>query len=281
MSSIPFCKFHGFGNDYIVIESRHVEGRDLSALAIAICDRHRGAGADGIAVIDPAADTADFDCEIVNPDGSIAGFSGNGTRCAVAYIYFKNLWSERRLRLRVPSGVKNFQLLEDRGQGNYLFEAEIGTPKFRPDEVPFSDAAGDDVIDRPVDISGRTLLVSGVNTGNPVACVFVDEFPENWRETGRMLESHPLFPAKANIVFVRVVDRQNLELRIWERAVGETSSSGTCVSGAAALAAYKGLTDRKTSVHTEGGITEFMWKETGEIVITGTAELAYCGDWTQ
>src|SRR5215210_5177673 len=104
---IPFCKFHGFGNDYIVIEKGHIpDGTDLSELAEAICHRHTGAGADGIAVIEPSSADADFFCEIVNPDGSIAGFSGNGTRCAVAYLYYKNLFSGENLKLETKSRIK-------------------------------------------------------------------------------------------------------------------------------------------------------------------------------
>src|SRR4029450_13496715 len=110
MTTIPFCKFHGFGNDYIVIEREQIPASlSLSDLALDICDRHTGAGSDGIAVLEKLdGRDADYFCEIVNPDGSVAGFSGNGTRCAVSYLYYKNLWSEPALHLKTRSGVKNF-----------------------------------------------------------------------------------------------------------------------------------------------------------------------------
>lgn len=288
---IPFCKFHGFGNDYIVIEKTAVpDDTDLSALAKAICHRHTGAGADGIAVVSTGSGSdrtlqtrgtsgADFFCEIVNPDGSVAGFSGNGTRCAVSYIYYKDLWAEPHLRLETRSGVKNYQLIKTESPGHYWFEAEIGTPKFASGEVPISTPEPmDSVIDFTVETDGWAFLVSCVNVGNPVACLFVERFPEDWRDVGKALETHRLFPDRANIVFVRVIDKANIELRIWERGVGETSSSGTCVSGAAALSAFTGRTDRKVSVRTEGGTTEFLWRDDGEIVITGRADLAYIGE---
>lgn len=282
MTNIPFIKFHGFGNDYIVIESANIPASvDLVTLGKGICNRHTGAGSDGIAVIANSDDDyADFTCEIINPDGSIAGFSGNGTRCAVSYIYYKKLWNDPALRLQVRSGVKNYRLLEGSSPGHYWFEAEIGQPDFTSAGVPFaSDVSLDTVIDQVVNAEGKDFLISGVNVGNPVACTFVDEFDPEWRRYGKALESHEAFPARANIVFVRVIDRENIELRIWERGVGETSSSGTCVSGSAALSAITGRTGRKVSVHTVGGITEFLWREDGEMLITGRADLAYSGEW--
>jgi len=279
---IPFCKFHGFGNDYIVIEKADIpQATDLSELSKAICHRHTGAGSDGIAVIEKAGTgDADFFCEIVNPDGSIAGFSGNGTRCAVSYIHYKGLWSEPNLSLKVRSGVKNFRLIEEASPGHYWFEAEIGKPDFTSAGVPVrTPQPTDSVIDFRVEADGRTFPMSCVNVGNPVAITFVDNFEFDWRRYGRLLETHKAFPEKANIVFVKVRDRENVDIRIWERAAGETSSSGTCSSGAAVLAAFAGQTGRRVSVHAVGGTTEFLWRDDDEMLITGRADLVYCGEW--
>lgn len=279
---IPFCKFHGFGNDYIVIERDEIPvGTDLYDLARTICHRHTGAGADGIAVIERLENgDADFFCEIVNPDGSIAGFSGNGTRCAVSYIYFKGLWAAPDLSLKVRSGIKSFRLLDEYGPGHYTFEAGIGTPDFTSEGVPVkTPGPQESVVDLPVNALGREFLMSCVNVGNPVAITFVDDFEFDWRGFGIELETHAVFPEKANIVFVKGVDRENIEIRIWERAAGETSSSGTCSSGAAVLSAFIGRTGRKVSVHAVGGTTEFEWRDDGEMLITGRADLSYCGEW--
>src|SRR3954471_22233485 len=131
MPTLPFSKFHGFGNDYIVFDRSSAKGAaTLPELATRMCDRHRGAGSDGLAVLERLdGRVADYSCEIVNPDGSFASFSGNGTRCAVAHLYHKDGWPEEKLRLRTRSGVKNYCLLERRGE-EFLFEAEIGEPKF-------------------------------------------------------------------------------------------------------------------------------------------------------
>lgn len=279
---IPFCKFHGFGNDYIVIPRSDIpEAVDVSELARAICHRHTGAGGDGIAVIDRVeTDEADFSCEIVNPDGSIAGFSGNGTRCAVSYIYYKELWNAPDLRLSMRSGIKNYNLVAQESAGHYVFEAEIGRPDFTSRGVPVdTPKPSDSVINFPVDVAGRRFTMSCVNVGNPVAVTFVDNFGFDWRLYGRELESHNVFPEKANIVFVKVRDRENIDIRIWERAAGETSSSGTCSSGAAVLSAFTGRTSRRVSVHAVGGTTEVLWRDDDEMVITGSADLSYCGVW--
>ena len=282
MKSIAFCKFHGFGNDYIVIERNAIpEGTDLSKLAIAICHRNTGVGGDGIAVIEKldVDDPADFFCEIVNPDGSIAGFSGNGTRCAVSHLYFKEMWRGPALRLKTRSGIKNYTLIERIDDGHYWFEAEIGKPKLGGQDVPIKDATSDPVVDHPIDVEGTTLLFSGVNVGNPVACIFVDSFDLDWRRYGRAMETHPTFPERANIVFVKVVDNENVELRIWERGAGETAASGTCSSGAAVLAAFTGKTGRTVSVLSPGGTTEVHWRNDDEILLTGRADLAFCGEY--
>ena len=282
MNFIPFSKFHGFGNDYIVIERGCITDHTmLPELAIAMCHRNTGVGSDGIAVIekvDPESG-ADYFCEIVNPDGSIAGFSGNGTRCAVAYLFYKKLWREPALRLKTRSGIKNYTLIERVSDGHYWFEAEIGKPKFAPHDVPVKEPSGNSVVDEPIDVEDRTFLFSGVNVGNPVACVFVKEFDTDWRRYGRAMETHEMFPERANIVFVKVLDGENIELRIWERGAGETAASGTCSSGAAVLAAFTGKTGRTISVLSPGGTTEVHWRNDDEILLTGRADLAFEGEW--
>src|SRR5215203_6312930 len=179
MKPIKFCKFHGFGNDYVVIEAAElVRVADLFEFTRNFCQRTTGVGSDGIAVLEKLTGAeADFSCRIINPDGSEAGFSGNGTRCAVAYAFYKNLWSDETLRLRTRSGIKNYRLTEKMADGHYWFDAEIGKPRFASDEIPFVSAQKiEAVIDEPVKIDEQEFLVSCVNVGNPVACVFVENF---------------------------------------------------------------------------------------------------------
>lgn len=281
MTAIPFCKFHGFGNDYIVIERDAIRGKELPLLARDICKRNTGVGGDGIAVLEKSSDAAaDYFCEIVNPDGSVAGFSGNGTRCAVAYLHYKNLWSEKRLRLATRSGVKTYRLLETPIGNEFWFDAEIGAPKFASEEIPVkTPARRDAVVNEPIIVRDKNYGYSAVNVGNPVACIFVDDFDFDWRGLGREMETHEMFPQRANIVFVKVIDKENIEIRIWERGAGETTASGTCSSGAAVLSAFLLKTGRAVNVHSEGGVTHIVWREDDDIVITGSASLAFCGEW--
>lgn len=280
--TVSFCKFHGFGNDYIVIEQDRLPA-DMSLMEFAekICHRHTGVGSDGIAVLSKLDGTeADFHCEIINPDGSVAGFSGNGTRCAAAYLHFRGLWTEPKLRLRTRSGIKNYDLIERIGDATFWFDAEIGKPKFESDQVPvILPTPRPAVVNEQIEINGRVYGFSAVNVGNPVACIFVDTFDLDWRIIGRSMERHAVFPEGVNVVFVRVIDRENIELRIWERGAGETSSSGTCSSGAAVLSSLLLKTERTVSVHSPGGMTKVDWRDDDEMVLTGRADLAFCGEW--
>ncbi|MGI8639394.1 MAG: diaminopimelate epimerase [Pyrinomonadaceae bacterium] len=295
MNSINFCKFHGFGNDYIVIENEELQAvENLGEFAKRICHRNTGVGGDGIAVLKKSENkAADYACRIINPDGSEAGFSGNGTRCAVAYLYYKNLWSDEFLKLITWSGVKNYQLLE-RGQNTFWFRAELGKPNFDLPDSPLLKMISR-VKDKtqpassfPILLPREGLIIDSffVDVGNPVICVFVRDFNPlvsnsgtfSWQQIGQKIESgKEMFPEKTNVVFVKVIDRENIEIRIWERGAGETSSSGTCSIAAAVASAFTGKTERKVSVHAEGGTTEAVWREDGEMLITGRADLAFCG----
>lgn len=293
---INFCKFHGFGNDYIVIENAELaDVSDIGEFSKQICHRNRGVGGDGIAVLERLDDgTADYYCEIVNPDGSIAGFSGNGTRCAVAYLYYKNLFSGENLKLKTKSGIKNYQFLK-REENTFWYLAELGKPKFDLPKTDFlkllpppkNKSQEDSML--PILFPREGLIVSTfyVDVGNPVACVFVADFFESvvnsqefdWRYIGQKLESlTEIFPYKTNVVFIKLIDRNNIEIRIWERGAGETSSSGTCSIAAAVASAFTGKTERKVSVHAVGGTTEAVWREDDEMMITGRADLAFCGE---
>src|SRR5436190_11602673 len=194
---IKFTKFHGLGNDYIVLEAQDLSDvKDLGQFSKRICNRHYGAGSDGIAIVEKLdSSKADFNVRIFNPDGSVAGFSGNGTRCAAAYLYYKGIWSGPDLPLMTRSGLKQFHLIEEFAPGHYSFEAEIGKPLFAGSEVPvLTDGHRDGVVNEPIMLNGREFRFSAINVGNPVACVFVEEFSFDWRPFARSIESHEMFP---------------------------------------------------------------------------------------
>jgi len=290
MSSINFCKFHGFGNDYIVFEAESLRGiSSIEDFARKVCHRNTGIGGDGIAVLEKLENkNADYACQIINPDGSEAGFSGNGTRCAVAYLHYKNLWSDEKLKLETRSGIKNYQILE-REESTFWFRAELGKPQFNLPDSPLLNAILQEK-DETKEASSFSLLLPEigmavgiffVDVGNPVTCIFVEDFDTlDWRSIGQKIEHFTnVFPERTNVVFVKVIDKENIEIRIWERGAGETSSSGTCSIAAAVASALTGKTERKVSVHAEGGTTEAVWREDDEMLIMGRADLAFCGEW--
>lgn len=316
-----FIKFHGFGNDYIVIESSELadlpDAAGLGEFARRICNRHYGAGADGIAVVGPSeVEGADFHVRIFNPDGSEASLSGNGTRCAAACLYYKKLWTAEELRLSTRAGVKLYTLREQIGpDGNegetstpaalseppasaggraeeasgtpavsakrYVFDSELGQPQFDPASIPMTTKEPmARVIDYPLNVAGELFPVTALQMGNPNCCIFVKDFDAlDWRTIGKAIETHEQFPQRTNVVFVRVVDRDTIELRIWERGVGETEASGTCSCAAAVAAMIKDQTERLVTVLMPGGTARIHWRNDDEVVITGSAEVIYVGEW--
>ncbi len=286
-----FIKFHGFGNDYIVIESGDLtlveitSTKQLAEFTRRICNRHYGAGADGIAVVSPSElQGADFHVRIFNPDGSEASLSGNGTRCAAAYLYFKKLWSEPELRLSTRAGIKLYTLRDQTDMGSLVFDSELGQPEFDSASIPMTtEEPLRKVIDYKLEVNGERFTVTALKMGNPNCCIFVDDFEAfDWRKTGRAIETHKQFPDRTNVVFVRVIDRNTIELRIWERGVGETEASGTCSCAAAVATMIKGETERLVNVLMPGGRAKIHWRgdgDDGEVVITGTAEVIYDGEW--
>lgn len=284
-----FLKFHGFGNDYLVIESKHLALAGISAtaelgqFARRICNHHYGAGGDGIAVVSPSeVQGADFHVRIFNPDSSEASLSGNGTRCAAAYLYYKQLWSLAELRLSTRAGIKLYTIREQTDAGHYLFDSELGQPKFDSNSIPMTTGEPmEKVIDYKLEVGGELFPVTALQMGNPNCCIFVDDFEAlEWRLIGKAIETHQQFPERTNVIFVRVVDRKTIELRIWERGVGETEASGTCSCAAAVAAMIKGKTERLVDVLMPGGRAKINWREDdGEVVITGTADVLYEGDW--
>ena len=281
-----FTKFQGFGNDYLVFEAHQLRpDNGLGDFARRICNRHYGAGGDGIAVVErlemPEAEAADFQVRIFNPDGSEAGMSGNGTRCAASYLFFHDLWSNDLVRLRTRNGIKRYTLLERSQHGTFLFKSELGEPRLDSASVPMTTSeALERVIDYPLMVDQETLRVTALQMGNPNCCVFVDDFAAlDWRRLGPLIENHPQFPERTNVIFIRVLDRRNIEERIWERGVGETESSGTCSCAAVVASVINAKTDRAVDVHAPGGLIPIEWRDDGQVVLTGTAAVVYSGEW--
>jgi len=277
-----FTKLHGCGNDYLVIEESDCPGRDLSELARSMCDRHFGAGADGIATVKQADySQEDYDVRIFNPDGSEAEVSGNGTRCVAGYLYYSKQQTRSPLRLHTLSGVKTFNLIQNEGL-KYIFQTDMGAPRLKPAEIPINVSATDSVIDHALIVENKTFQITSLSMGNPHCTIFVQDFDQiDIEATGRKLESHVAFPNRTNVEFVRIIDRSNIEARFYERGAGITLSSGSSSCASVVASILNGFTDRRVHVHTLAGILVVDWQEGGSVLLTGPTEVVYDGSWLE
>ncbi|HWN99617.1 MAG TPA: diaminopimelate epimerase [Blastocatellia bacterium] len=290
MNDIRFTKLQGMGNDFLVVEVSDValldhgsEGVLPAELAIKMCSRNYGAGADGLVFVSPSsAAAADFASRIFNSDGSEAGVSGNGTRCLAAYLHHAGLWSEPEIRIETEAGVKRGRLVSRQGV-SFEFEFDMGRPDLSSEAVPMAlDRPLDQVVRYPLHLGGEMVEVTCLSMGNPQCVIFVRDLDAvNLSEIGPLLEHHPVFPDRANIEFARVISRDEIEIRIWERGAGHTLSSGTGSCASAIAAALNGFTNRSVTVRTEGGALRVFWGDEGTVSLTASAEVIYEGRWLE
>jgi len=299
--NIPFVKYHGLGNDFIVLADPAFE-RDrrggagtvrlrsaskslLGRLARSICERHTGVGADGLLVLTPPAKKGnDARMRVFNADGSEAEMSGNGIRCAAAYMASTGR-NAHTLRFETAAGIKSILREPAQRQAKtaarrlgpgrtWVFQVGMGMPVLEPARIPFR--AGDfpvPVVGFPLPTPKGIVNVTVTSMGNPHCSVFVDNYDVvDWLELGREIEGHELFPHRTNVEFVRVLSRNRIEVRYWERGVGQTQSSGTGSCAAVVASVLSGLTERRLRVHTLAGSLEVSWPEGGEVSLTGPAE---------
>jgi len=250
---IPFAKGHGLGNDYLVMEARHLPA-PLSARAIArICDRNRGVGSDGILVLVPT-ERADFGLRIFNPDGSEAEKSGNGLRIFAKYLWDHGHAARETFTVDTRGGVVQCQLHARDGRVGFV-TVEMGRATFRAADVPMTGPAGEAVAVPLALGDGPALTVTAVSVGNPHCVVFADRLDEaEVRRLGPRIETHPAFPNRINVQFARALGRDALEILIWERGAGFTLASGSSSCGAAAAAVRTGRCDHgRVAVRMPGG----------------------------
>jgi diaminopimelate epimerase len=277
-----FTKVHGLGNDFLVASPGGMtDPATAGDLARRICDRHTGVGADGLIFLSPEkGDPARAGFRIFNADGSEAEISGNGLRCAAAFLASSGSVTSTKILFRTAAGERPSEVLSSRGP---VFEVKIGlgAPRFTAKDIPFDDGRiHDRVVDYPLSVIRGTYLVTCVSMGNPHCGLFFDALPSpgEWRGIGAEIESHPFFPNRTNVEFIRVVGRDEIEVRFWERGVGETLASGTGSAAAAVASILKGLVDRSVKVRTAMGSLKVEWPEGGEVLQTGPAEVVFSGD---
>ena len=257
---IPFTKAHGAHNDFLLTWKDAVPG-PTPEIARAICHRHTGVGADGWMIVEKGDADADGAIRLFNSDGSEAEISGNGTRCAAALLV-EHGCASARIRIRTGAGLKHLHLIERAGL-HFTFEMDMGPPEIRH-------------LHYPLILNGATFDATIVWVGNPQCAVPVENFDFDWRTLGATIESHPDFPNRTNVSFVRRLDDHTIDVRFYERGAGETMSSGTGSTGAAAAAMARGLARSPVRVLTPAGPLEL--RADGGFLLTGPADIIAVGE---
>ena len=279
MLRIPFTKAQGAGNDFLVIESGPAVPLPPLELRRRICDRHYGVGADGILFLTvPASQPgADADLRIFNSDGGEVEISGNGTRCAAAYLVDSGRCG-KHLAIRTGAGPKLLQLVSQQ-QNRFEFEMAMGAPVLAPKAIPFSPAGAcpEPVVDFPLPLESGERRVTVTSMGNPHCSVLVENFDWDWKSLGAEIENHPYFPNRTNVEFVRPLSRHEIEVRFWERGVGFTLSSGTGSCGATVATILNKLVECPVTVKTLAGDLSVRWGAEG-VVLRGPAEIICRGE---
>ena len=271
-----FTKMHGLGNDYVCINCFREKVEDPPGFARALCDRHYGIGADGLILICPSK-VSDFKMEIYNSDGSVAGMCGNGIRCLGKYVYDYGLTGKETLSIETKSGIRNMHLQIQDGKACGAM-VDMGVPRLNAHSIPIL-SEKDLVINDPIEVQKKNYRMTGISMGNPHAVIFSEEINGiSLEETGRELEFHPRFPERANIEFCHVTARDRMEIRVWERGVGETLACGTGACAAVVASVLNDLTDEEVIVKLLGGELSVRWdRKVNHVFLEGPAVKVFDG----
>ncbi len=278
---MKITKLHSLGNDFIIIDEKETPGiKEKEVLARQICKRHTGVGADGLLVINIKDKTKGMvDFRIFNADGTEPAVSGNGLRCAAAYLYHQKKIDPKRILFNTTVGSRECEFINSKNNW-FQIKIEMGSPLFSSDDIPFNDSSHHDkIIDYPLSIQNKVYPVTLLSLGNPHCALFFERFPSRieWHQLAYEIEFHPFFPKKINIEFIRVINRNEIEVLFWERGVGETLSSGSGSCAAAMAAILKDLTEQTVNVKTSMGTTTVEWDQK-KVYQTGPAQVVFQGD---
>jgi diaminopimelate epimerase len=283
---MDFTKMQGTANDFVMVDARNIK-RDWSKLAIAMCNRHLGVGADSLIIL-TSSDRADFGMRTFDTDGSEAETCGNGIRCLARYALAKGLVSQDIEQMTIETiATINCVRLERKGGRVTKFWANMGKPRFSATEIPIRLKPGknvdeiQDMLSYRVKVNGTDLKLNLVSMGNPHAVHFINEPVANFplATIGPLVENLPVFPNRVNFEVARVLNHQLLEARVWERGVGETLACGSGACAITVASRLLGFTEAKVDIRLPGGVLNTEWNGNGEVVLGGPAEVVFEGKW--
>lgn len=276
-----FTKMHGCGNDYIYIDGakERIRQEEKPELVRKLSDRHFGIGGDGVIFINPSKE-ADFEMEMYNMDGSRAEMCGNGIRCVAKFVYDKRLTDQTHISIVSCGKTKYLDLTVEDGKVSTV-KVNMGPPVLTAGDIPVIAQDGEErVIGKDIEVDGSVYQMTCVSMGNPHAVVFVEDAAGlDLEKIGPLFENHPLFPKRVNTEFVKILDRDTIEMRVWERGTGETLACGTGACAAAVAGILNGLTNETVAVKLSGGCLTIHWDTGRDLVyMTGPAATVFEGE---
>ncbi|HBL83370.1 MAG: diaminopimelate epimerase [Clostridiales bacterium GWF2_38_85] len=274
--NIKFTKMQGCGNDYIYINCFDGEPADLNSLAIAMSPRHFSVGADGVVLICPS-ETCDVKMRMFNADGSEGRMCGNAIRCIGKYLYDNRITEKKQLDIETLSGVK-YLTLHTKDDKVTNVTVDMGYAEFEPKAIPV--ISENRLIEYPIIVDENEYKITAVSVGNPHAVCFLDEIKSlELTKIGPKFEYNPMFPERVNTEFARIIDKNNIEMRVWERGSGETFACGTGACATVAAAVITGRCDfgEEITVHLIGGDLTIKCDKDYKIYMNGNAVKVYDG----
>ena len=263
--NIAFTKYHALGNDYLVIDPKHLSAPLTTEQVRLICHRNFGVGSDGILLGPLPATTAKCALKIYNPDGSIAEKSGNGVRIFSRYLWDTKFVGNDEFALQTDGGIVRSTVFD----GGKMVRVEMGKVSFDSGKIPVTGGQRE-VINEKISVGGREFIFCAATIGNPHCVLPLPEISAALaHQYGPLLEVHPNFPRKTNVQFLKVLDRSNIQIEIWERGAGYTLASGSSSSASAAVAHKLGLVDKHVTVHCPGGDIQIEIRDGFDILMTG------------
>lgn len=274
---MKFTKMQGIGNDYVYVNCFEETVENPAAVSEFVSDRHFGIGSDGLVLI-MKSDCADFRMRMFNADGSEAEMCGNATRCVGKYVYDNGLTDKTDITLETKAGIKYLKLFTENGKVTRV-TVNMGEPILTPQLIPV-DYTGEEFINRVISVDGAEYAITCVSMGNPHAVVYMDDIENLDIETlGPKFELHQIFPKRTNTEFVKVIDKNTVEMRVWERGAGETLACGTGACAVLVASVLNGKCERKSTVRLIGGELTVEWREDDNCVyMTGPAEKVFDGE---
>ena len=277
---MKFTKMHGCGNDYIYVDGarERIPAERKSEVVRFLSDRHFGIGGDGVIFINPS-DVADFEMEMYNMDGSRSEMCGNGIRCVGKYVYDHGLTQKTSLTIVSCGKIKYLDLTVENGKVTKV-RVNMGSPILEAAEIPVV-AEQSPVVDTPITVDGKEYRMTCVSMGNPHAVVYMDEMidDETMAKIGPLFEHHERFPRRVNTEFVKVLSRERVQMRVWERGTGETLACGTGACAVTVASILNGLTGERITVELSGGNLEIFWDRKENVVyMTGPATTVFEGE---